>query len=483
MHRLGAYLFLSACLSVLPIQAQQFGSPAQSGPCPHSCAPVWEPISGHVTDAATGKPIAHALVRYSGTGDAGKPIGSSGGAAARFDLSDRLNPPSMHGEARSAEDGSFTLPQLAVGSFEVRVSAPGYISARQFLGEHPAGYKPLPPPLMPAGFCIARYGRPDCTAPRVANDGNFALQPTAVELQQMGSQAQAAFGLPENGPVAIPRMSAASISPDGKYLALLGPPGGSAVPKPCTGWVYNISTDRLQTIQPEIPSKYCENLPPRMSWERDTVIVRTSEFQPQLWPAPWEVETMRWQDGNAEALSVDHQKTMPNSAPQGFKTTDDEAVIDATDDGEFVVVDVAEDCRQCQQTLVLSRQREWKMKIEDPVFSGYVLDRAGDMLVTIPAENTRQMPQAMTLEIVNLKSRQQKNYMVPPSRGRSHLLAMRPLSDGKVSVAYTTDGGCDPFGPAAPFDPPAGGPMPIFRESLCIAVLPANPDQQDPAQH
>ena len=105
------------------------------------------------------------------------------------------------------------------------------------------------------------------------------------------------------------------------------------------------------------------------------------------------------------------------------------------------------------------------------------------MLVTIPAENTRQMPQAMTLEIVNLKTRQQKNYVVPSSRGHSHLLAMQPLSDGKVSVAYTTDGDCDPFGPAAPFDPPAGGPMPMYRKSLCIAVLPANPDEQDPAQH
>lgn len=103
-------------------------------------------------------------------------------------------------------------------------------------------------------------------------------------------------------------------------------------------------------------------------------------------------------------------------------------------------------------------------------------------LVDKLTKNTRQMSQAMTLESVNLKSRQQKSYVVPPSRGRLHLLAMQPLSDGKVSVAYTTDGGCDPFGPAAPFDPPAGGPMPMFRESLCIAVLPANPDKQDPAQ-
>lgn len=62
-------------------------------------------------------------------------------------------------------------------------------------------------------------------------------------------------------------------------------------------------------------------------------MVRTSEFQPQLWPVPWEVETMRWQDGNTETVSVDRQKTMPNSAPEGFKATDNETVMDATDAG------------------------------------------------------------------------------------------------------------------------------------------------------
>lgn len=395
-------------------------------------------------------------------------------------LGDTLNSPSMHGEVRSAEDGSFTLPQLAVGHFEVRVSAHGYVSARQFLSEHPAGYRPHPPPPMPTDLCMARYGKTDCTAPIVVYDGNFALQPTSVELKQMGSEAQAAFGLPKDNLIQMPRIWAAAISPDGEHLALLGPPGGSAVPSPCTGWIYEIATDRLQRIEPEIPSKYCDGLPPKMQWKDDTVLLRTSGFLPQSTSVAWETETMRWQDGNAEVASVDRQKAMPNSAPAGFKITDDETVMDKTDDGEFVVVDVVEDCRQCQQTLVLSRQRNWKMKIEDPVFSGYVLDRAEDLLVTIPAENTRQMPQAMTLEIVNLKTRHQKNYVVPPSRGRSHLLAMQPLSDRKMSVAYTTDGSCDPFGPAVPFDPPAGGPMPMFRESLCIAVLPANPDEQDP---
>lgn len=482
MRRLDAYLLLSACLSILPIQAQQYGSQPQAGRCPGTCPP-WEPISGHVTDAVTGKPVANALVRYGGTGDVGKPSHVEDGAVVYLGTVDSVNPPSIHGEVRSGEDGTFTLPQLGVRGFEVRVSASGYVSARQFLSEHPAGYRPHPPPPMPTDFCMARYGKPDCTAPIVVYDGNFALQPTSVELKQMGSKAQAVFGLPKDNPIQIPRIWAAAISPNGQHLALLGPPGGSAVPSPCTGWIYDIATDRLQRIEPEIPSKYCDGLPPKMQWKNDIVLLRTSGFLPQSASLVWETETMRWQDGNAEVISVDRQENMPNPAPEGFKTTGNETVLDKTDDGQFVVVDVEEDCRQCQQTLVLSSQRDWKMKIEDSVFSGYLLDPAEDVLITIPAENTRQKPQTMTLEIVNLKTRQQENYVVPPSGGRSHLLAMQPLSEGKVSVAYTTDGGCDPFGPAAPFDPPAGSPMPMFRESLCIAVLPANRDEQIPAQH
>lgn len=482
MQRLNSYLLLSACLFILPIQAQQYGSQPQADRCPGTCPP-WEPISGHVTNAVTGKPVANAFVRYIGTGDVGKPSLVEDGTVVHRGTVDSVNPPSIRGEVRSGEDGTFTLPQLGVGGFEVRVSAPGYISARQFLGEHPAGYRPHPPQPMLTDFCMDRYGKPDCTAPIAVYDGYFMLQPTSVELKQMGSKAQAVFGLPKDNPIQIPRILAAAISPDGQHLALLGPPGGPAVPSPCTGWIYDIATDRLQRIQPDIPSKYCDGLPPKMQWKDDIVQLRSNGFLSQSASLAWETETMRWQGGNAEVISVDRQKNMSNPAPEGFKTTDDETVLDKTDDGQFVVVNVDEDCRQCQQILVLASQRDWKMKIEDPVFSGYLLDRAEDLLITIPAENMQQMPPAMTLEIVNLKTRQQKSYVVPPSRGRSHLLAMQPLSDGKVSVAYTTDGGCDPFGPAAPFDPPAGSPMPMFRESLCIAVLPANPDQQIPAQH
>lgn len=431
---------------------------------------LWEPISGHVIDAVTGRAVANALVRFQGTGDAGKPGYSAAHPAP--DLSDRLNPPSMRGEVRTAPDGSFLLPLLAPGHFEVRVSAPGYIGARQFLNEQPAGYKPPPPRPLPSTFCMARYGRPDCAGPVVLYDGNFALQPTAAELEQMGNAAEAGFGLAKDSPLQVPRFQAAAISDDGTKLALLGPPGGSAVPRPCTGWVYDIAADRLQRIQPELPPKYCDGLTPKMKWEGPTAVLSVSGFVPQPGSLVWETEAMRWQEGTAQVVSVEHRENMPNPGPAGFQAEDNETILDKTDDGEFVVVAVTEDCKQCDQTVVLSRERDWKIQIKDPVFSGFVLDRADDILVTILPGNSEEATRVMTLEVVDLKSRHEKDYSLPPSGPYAHLLAMQPLGDGRLSVAYTTQGECDPFGPAAPFAPAAGQPMPMPRQSMCFVVLP-----------
>lgn len=239
------------------------------------------------------------------------------------------------------------------------------------------------------------------------------------------------------------------------------------MPMPCRGWIYEIAADRLERIEPEIPSRYCEDSPPTMEWEGDAVLLRSGVRVSDL-----ETETMRWKDGRSEAVSMQTLDTIPDPAPAGFKASDDETVMDATEDGEFVVVFVVEDCKQCGETVLLSRRRDWRLKIEDDETSGYLLDRTGDRLLTVRSGKNEQGRQAMDLVVLDLKTRRERQYALPASR--SQLRAMRTLSDDRMVAAYTTEGACDPLGPSAPFAPPAGQPMPPPATSLCIAVIPAD---------
>jgi hypothetical protein len=452
-----------AVVSVHASHAQQVGSQSRPATCPNSCPPekqlIWEPISGRVADAATAKPIVNALVTYSGSGDV---LNGLGGGL--------MNPPSMHGEVRTNEDGSFTLPQLVPGHFEVRVSAPGYLSARQFLGEHPAGYHPPPLPSPPASYCMARFGKSDCPAPSLP-DGNFALQPSSLKLMQMGDAAQAGFALPSDNPVQLPGFRAAAFSPDGQRLALLGmlptSSGTGGISSSCVGWIYDLRGDRLERIEPQLPSKYCDALPPRIRWENDSVFLQTSEFI----PPENEIETMRWEAGTAQVVASERRNGPPYSVTSGFTTNENEEALDWTDDSEYAILEVAEDCRQCDQKIVWSRRRDWKAEIDDPV-SGYLLDRARDRLVTFgkPGHD----PYIKQLQVLDLKLRQQRKFPLPIFRDRPELLAEQLLADRKMMVAYTVGSSCDPFGPSAPYDPPAGHGPSILHRSLCIVTLPAD---------
>lgn len=420
--------------------------------------PIWPPISGRVTDAVTGGPIAGARVTYSGRGDVLNHLGG-----------EPINPPSVHGEVRTRADGTFVLPQLAQGTFEVRVSAPGYLSARQFLSEKPAGTRPLPPRPLPEAFCMARYGKPNCTAP-TPPDGDFALQPTSVEVRQMGSAAQAAFGVQAWDLLQLPIFQTVAFSMDGERLALLGivpDRTSTGVLHDCEGWIYDVSKDESQRIEPKPPAEFCENTP-QMHWEGDAVILKMTEGM----PPSGKIETIRWQDGLAEAEPVETLKAFPSSGPEGFQAHDDETVMDWTDDGEFLVVEVSEDCRQCDQTVVLSRQRDWREDIENSL-SGYLLDHAHDQLVTVQLNRGQRNAYSAGLRVLDLKSHQARTFLLPAMLDPK-LLAEQWLGDGGMAVAYTVQGACDRFGPTAPYDPPAwpGGP-PSVKRSVCIARLPA----------
>ncbi len=417
-----------------PAPAQQAGSQPQPS-CSTACpSQVWLPISGHVTDGVTGALIANAVVTYSGIGDS---VNQTGEAA---------NPPSMNGEVRTHEDGTFALPQLVPGSFEVRVSAHGYLSAQRYLSEIPAGYRPVP-------------------------DGNFPLQPTSIEVKQMSSTTQNGFGLPPDNPFQMPNFSAAAFSADGQRLALVGAipsakPDSAAWQFACVGWIYDLGSDHLQRIKPELPRGFCNGLPQRIHWENDIVVLKmTYSFDPDD-----NLETVHWRDGSAEITSVEKLSRIPSVAQDGFRVHDGENVVDKTDDGKFFIVDVSQDCRQCRpRTMVISRQRNWKIQIQNPT-DGYSLDHEKDRLVSLF--------QNIGVQTVDLKSRRQQIITVP-GEGLSSLVAAQLLSDGRTSLAYTVFGACDPFSPTAPHVRVAGYRAASFtKRSLCIVTAPAQEEQR-----
>jgi hypothetical protein len=393
-----------------------------------------------VTDAATEKPIAQVRVTYRS-----RTISTDG---------KYIEPPEQRGEVSTADDGRFTLPLLPRGGgYEVRVSAPGYISAGQNLNEHVQGLRELPPPKPPANWCMAHYGKPDCVLP--VPDGNFLLIPSAVELQQMSEAAQGGFGLPKENLLQMPPMRAAALSANGNRVALLTVLPHMTVeqmadPAVCVGWIYDFSADRLSRIEPQLPAKYCEGATTSLNWDGDTVLLRFDETIYGAQKIETSRETMRWLGDAAQPASVER---LPGLM--------DQKALDNTEDQRFVADSVSEDCPQCMNALLGSFG----------AIPDYWLDRAKNRLILIAADE--QGEKQIGVQIVDMSSHESKFYPLPTFRGRPALVAARFLDDGRARVAYTMEGACDPFSPDAPYDLPSYQGGPTHRLSLCLATLPA----------
>jgi hypothetical protein len=311
---------------------------------------------------------------------------------------------------RIGDDGGFTLPLIPQGGgYEVRVSAPGYLSASQNLHEHVQGMREGPLPKPPAQFCMARFGKPDCelTLP----DGNFLLTPTAVEVQQMSEAAQDGFGLPKENFLKMPAMRAAALSADGNRLALLTVIPHTvehmADPAVCVGWIYDFRADRLSRIEPQLPTKYCEGATTSLDWKGDTVLLRFDETIFGTQKIETSCETMRWLGDAAQTASVGRLPGLIDHEPKGFAAKDNELAMDKTDDERFAVVIVSEDCRQCDTTMVMTSDHSWQLRLNALLGSfgtipGYWLDRAKDRLILIGADD--QGEKQIGVKIVDLLS-------------------------------------------------------------------------------
>ncbi len=119
------------------------------------------PIHGYVFDNVTGKPVANATVHYRGDG-------------ANVQQGQVINPPTLQGQVHTADDGSYTLPNLPSGNYRVHADAPGFLADALYAQPGLAGEK-FP-------FGVIKY--------------DLHLKPNLLALHPMSETALVKFRLP-----------------------------------------------------------------------------------------------------------------------------------------------------------------------------------------------------------------------------------------------------------------------------------------------
>jgi hypothetical protein len=439
-------------------------------PCAPKCEPIkWAPISGRVTDATDGHPLADALVSYSGRGDVLQRLGG-----------EAINPPSIQGSVRTASDGAYTLPMLSPGGFEVRVSAPGYFSAKQILGEQPVGYHAQPLAL-PASVCMATKGRPDCTAPPLP-DGMFKLQPDAIELRPMSSDARTKFALPGNNPRSH-WINTMAFSQDGTHAAFITQDSFAAGgEQSCLGWNYDLSSGQLVRTPEALPSEYCVAVV-RIVWDGPAIYA----FDPWIYsryPNSDNVEVMRWDGAGAASVRVgdlpsDFQQALASKVKTIIRNAAGEAedaLAQTTADGQFHLSSGDGDGRQCFSLTIASTQGDWKKLENTCTFPrSYLLDRDHDLFALFESPTLAKQNESFEkLTLFNLKAHSQRSFPTPNTHSRPQLLAEQPLADGTTRIAYSVEGDCDPASPDAVHNPPAGQPITEVKPlNVCFVRIPS----------
>ena len=434
-------------------------------PCASKCPPtVYAPISGRVTDAVDGHPLAGALVSYQGRGDGFPSMGSTVA----------LNPPSIEGSVRTDSDGSYTLPLLPQGGFEVRASEAGYLSSQEFLRELPVGWHRDPRSLPIPGCAV------DCTI--ALPDETFKLQPDVLELRPMSSGARAKFVLPGDNP-GLHWINTIAFSQDGTHAAFITQDsfavGGE---QSCVGWNYDLSTGQLIRTAEELPAKYCEPLVV-LAWNGDAVYA----FNP--WNLGFNLhladgDVMRWQGAEATTLRAqdvpneiqqDMQRRYQMLRSDGNAETDD-AEVEGTADGQYQLISGPGAGRQCNSLTIASKQGDWKQLVSGCGGArDYILDRNHDFLVLYePRRLAQDEPPFQKLTLFDLKTRSRRSFLIPETNSILQLLAEQRLADGTTRVAYSIEGDCDPAGPDAAHTPAFGEPPNRNKpRNLCFVRIPA----------
>lgn len=433
--------------------------------CAPKCAPTkYAPISGRVTDASDGRPLANALVSYQGLGDGFPSMGSNVA----------LNPPSIKGSVRTASDGSYTLALLPpLGGYEVRASAPGYMSSQEFLGEQPVGFHREPRSL-PIPGCTA-----DCTI--ALPDGNFKLQPDVIELRPMSSEARTKFALPGDYP-GLHWIETMAFSPDGIHAAFITRDSFALNSgQSCLGWNYNLSSGQLVRTTEALPSGYCDGIPPEMAWDGNALFLHVADYHSNISSRE---EAMRW-DGaemtsvRPEDLPIDFRQALARKAEMFLSNAteeEDDPWAQTTADGQFHLSSGPGDGGQCFSLSIATKKGDWKQNLGACVWRwDYLLDREHDFLVLYePRRLAQDEPPFQKLTLLDLKAHSRRSYLIPQTNSIVQLLAEQRLADGATRVAYSIEGDCDPASPDAAHTATFGQAVNSNRpRNLCFVRIPA----------
>jgi hypothetical protein len=384
-----------------------------------------------------------------------------------------LNPPSIKGSVRTDSDGSYTLPLLPQGGFEVRASAPGYLSSQEFLGELPVGWHRDPRSLPIPGCTV------DCTI--ALPDGTFKLQPDVIELRPMSSEARARFALPGDNP-GFHWIEATTFSPDGTHVAFITRDSFAANSgQSCLGWNYDLGSGQLVRTTDALSSAYCDGMPPEMAWDGDAVYLYIANSHTNISSRE---EASRW-DGSkvtsvrTQDLPSDFQQALARKAMMIMSNAtaqEDDPFAETTADGRFHLSSGEGEGRQCHSLTIATKRRDWKRRVSTCSFGwDYLLDRKHDFLVQYePRRLAQDEPPFQKLTLLDLKTRSRRSYLVPEPNSILQLLAEQRLADGTTRVAYWIEGDCDPASPDAAHTATFGESNNSNRpRNLCFVRIPA----------
>ena len=377
-------------------------------------------ISGHVLNAVNGRPVAGATVHYRAVG--GDQDKDTNG----------VSPAGREGEVTTAADGSYTVPDLPRGSFDVRATAPGYFGAHDVFAAKPAGDKPAPVLGLPAV-------------------GVLRLQPDLLDLRSISDAALAKLNQQEGGYAGV-SYPAPAFTPDGNRVAFLVP-GSAALqdvtkddsPRSggCMAQAYDLSNEQLTELGDSLPDKYCDASSTEVAWDGDLVYVYFTDYNSN----PIKTEAMRLQGGRAALWPVadlpkSFQEKLARKAASGAADREAEEkkraeTVETTNDGRFTLRLGEGELGQCNSLVAASRQPQWEQTVAACAFpSDYELDRGRDLLFSSEA--------ALLVEF-NFKSRKERRFILPQSEIGPDLLAYQPLANGATRMVYTlAKGDCDP---------------------------------------
>ena len=402
------------------------------------------PISGHVLDAITGKPIAGAAVHYF---DSNPPLEASG-ARIRIPLS---------GEVRADADGTYHLPSdLPLSSFHVRASAPGYFAAAFYDEPAIVGHK------VPVGF------------PQPPSH-DLRLQPSH-DLLAIGSSRLQSSPSPSGFMGSI---TAATFSTDRQSLLLaLQGPALQLVSLP-SGDLHPIALPTELT--PALPVQQLgfdgKNLLFAAGSGNTSFVggATAPDFQVHLLPtpqAPFTTVTIGPFRGEPSRFTLQQTSSCDEGEPTPHCGQSGSLVVHDTKTNRTTTLksDSASDLDYLFQPLLNNVVFAESRAVRVPVPVPKEVEKSGYVL------NIREFA---GLTLLDLVTHQRSRLELPGDGSRTlHLLAEEPVAgDGRLAgmrVAYTVDGDCDPNSTDATQPFASSGPVGVTPNqwSVCVVTIP-----------